>query len=212
MIRIEPCPAGGVLLIASDGHALAVARDPDGSCTGPMSVDIPDDLLEACRPPQRVYLNHEGEIYAPEMPAWMIPGLVLLTEYGGMLFPKSKRARGVLWEGSLDKRSLNTYPDWRQLIPSGDLTPISGVALNPDILARFSAAANIEVDGPWAEGVTLFGTGDPHLPNDCGPIVVRTRTFPDFFGLVMPMRNGTHDRAVPEWLGGVENDGYKANP
>ncbi len=48
-IRIEPSAAGGVLLIATDGHAMGVIHDPEGTTDGEHLVSLPSSLAKAVK-------------------------------------------------------------------------------------------------------------------------------------------------------------------
>lgn len=84
MLRVEPCPLGGVLVIATDGVAMAVFRDATGICHEPITVLY--TALE-CDNITRVRL-------APNV-IWLMRGG---TVVGGAVSPDSKH-EFVKWRG-----------------------------------------------------------------------------------------------------------------
>ena len=205
-VLIEPHPAGGVLLIATDGHVMGVLYDRTGHATGPMTVQLPDALIDACKPPKLRALWQEGEEVTPDPPAWMEPDKVFLTTVGCFVAPLDKNAPGMLY--SQGAETSNVYRpddfrllvgtkrkslDWRMIIPAGPLSLETPLNFDPIILSKFQAVSELCGDNP---GLVIFGSPDPEKA-----IVIRCREFPDFWGCAMAMRP-PHDApdAFPSWL------------
>lgn len=213
-IRIEPCPEGGILLIATDGTAMGVALDPKGNCTAPMTVYLPADMVDACKPPESPTLWVEGDTYSPKLPAWMIPTDVVLTDFGCMVCHGSKKTEGVLHQRTADLGNIHResdyrligdkFPDWRKAVPASSGREIRNLAFNPDMVAKFQAASRISSDCTGPDGLMMYGQED-----EKGPVVVRCRTYPNFWGMFMPVRRQEPvNDAIPSWLAspGKETD------
>jgi DNA polymerase III sliding clamp (beta) subunit (PCNA family) len=50
-VHVEPHPVKGAILVATDGHRMLIAHDKDGSCSGPIIVQMPRFALAQCRAP-----------------------------------------------------------------------------------------------------------------------------------------------------------------
>ena len=85
-----------------------------------------------------------------------------------------------------------TFPDWRRIVPSGDLAPTEA-AFSDLILSRLAATA--KTLGGESTALTLRGS-DPR-----GPHVVRYGGELSFFSIAMPMHHDpAHHVGVPSWV------------
>lgn len=210
-IRVEPCREGGVLLIATDGRAMGVARDPDGRCSAPMTVYLPPDMVAACEPPKAMELFDEGDVYSPQMPAWMVPKTAFLSTAGCFICHSSGETKGVLYQRIADTGNVHresdyrllgdNFPDWRKVVPGGAVSMRQHLTFNPDVVAKFRAASSMVSDHSGPDGMVMFGQA-----SDGGAVVMRCRTSPNFFGLFMPMRESqtAEIEALPGWLNVAE--------
>jgi hypothetical protein len=223
-LQIEPCSAGGVLLVATTGRTLAVIHDVDGRAKVPRRVVLPNAVIDACRPPRLPALYSEGEEIdrtALDVPDWMIPGTVLLWSIACMVFPKGKDAPGILcdrfseegpvWRTGHDYRLYppNELINWRKTVPKSAATSLAApLWLNPKYLQQFAAMAGTLDEDAIYRGLKLW-IGDPD-----GPIVVRAQYMPEFFGLVMPIKSAAMEAvdAFPDWLAPVSPTEQPATP
>jgi hypothetical protein len=196
-VYLEPCEQGGVLIIATDGHALAVLRDPDGEVNKPWKVHLPQAFVDRCAPPAPVAVFCEGpdEI---ELPEWAQPGEVYLYGIAAMLFSQMNHPKfedlnyapvlasvpietGNHWRES-DYRVEETREtfQWRRPL---DAAPAPGERfyLQPSVLATFQ---------PIFEQARRDAEKPPALalePRENMVIRVFIDGFADFVGVVMGM-------------------------
>lgn len=140
---VEPCLAGGVLLISTDGHRLTVLRDPAGTIEGePVIVQLPKHVLDLCKP---------GRRGAPD-PTITIDGTIAhVTQSGNTV----ASAHGVIVDGR--------FPDWRRVVPQpGEIANLARVTFDPALLGSFAklgryitlAPGDKDALSPWLVRVT----------------------------------------------------------
>ena len=166
-VCIQPHPRGeGVTMVATDGNILLAAHDPDGVPPVPAGgfiVNLGKDGLKAARKGKTVLIDLDtGEARVDSV--W-------------------RSASSVLIDGS--------YPDWRRVLPSGDLIA-TGAAFDAKLLSRLGDALT-----DWrkaSHGLALRGA------DDTGPHVVACDS-PDarLFGICMPIRIKPAV-SLPAWL------------
>lgn len=206
-VRVEPCTSGGVLLIATNGHAMGVAHDPEGGCSAPMTVYLPPAMLKACEPPAPLELFVEGDSYFPKMPGWMIPKTAFLSDAGCFICHSSSKTQGVLYQCIADSGNVHResdyrllgdkFPAWRKVIPEKAARMRRNMPFNPEVVAKFQAASRIIADASGPDGLVMYGQDSEE-----GPVIVRCRTSPNFWGCFMPMRasQASPNEAFPAWL------------
>lgn len=94
LVRCEPCPLGGALILATDGAQMAIFRDTGGVCSEASTVPYRqiDDLQDSDR-------------------IRIAPNVVFLVR------------GGVITGGAVYPEKTYNFPDWRRIIPafpSGD--------------------------------------------------------------------------------------------
>jgi len=171
-VHVEALPEGGVVAVATDGHILIAARDPEGDATGtePGNVlHLDPGLLKALRVPRGIdkrvlTMDASGELRVMHGDA---------VEY---IQPGDARIDGA------------TFPDWRRVLPKERPTRAGdGAAFDARLLATLGKALN---DGTKSQALKLTGDDDaaPHWAvGSCA----------DAVGICMPLR---HDDTVPVWL------------
>lgn len=135
---VEPCPAGGVLLVSTDGHRLTALRDPVGTIEGaPVVVQLPKHVLDLCKP---------GRRGAPDATITIDGNVAYVTQSGSAI----ASAHGVIVDGR--------FPDWRRVIPRpGPAEEFARVAFDPALLGSFAklgkyitlAPGGNGANGPW---------------------------------------------------------------
>ena len=161
-VCIQPHPRGeGATMVATDGHMLLAAHDASG--VGPAS---PAGVI--------VNLGKEGLKAAAK-------GKLLTID------PDTGQARvGDLWISPGTTIVEGAFPEWRRILPKGDLTA-TDAAFDARLLATLGKALNDTKHHPIAiRGAAASG---PHLI---------TGGLPGMFGICMPIR---HDAltSIPAW-------------
>lgn len=91
---------------------------------------------------------------------------------------------------TLPCRAAGDFPAYRQVIPSGPCDPRDRASLDAALLARFAEVAK-------ALGVAGYLELEFRAPQ--GPVGVRLRELPGFYGLIMPLE-AREPLGVPAWL------------
>ncbi|SDP92296.1 hypothetical protein SAMN05428967_4441 [Phyllobacterium sp. YR620] len=207
-IVVEPCAEGGAIVAGISGHAIAVFRDPHGSCSRPMTLGIPDAMFEACRPPKPIHMTYCGHSYSCPLPEWAQPHTVVAYSAGSFVLPKMRHPdwaeeddefHPCLFQATECGRNYTVGQDykwtagapvnWRKplelALTNSNLT--TGVSeINPEVVALFSRipARIAEVRQRGAETFHRHTQGKDGAPQ---PVVVTVQDYPDFVGAYMPM-------------------------
>ncbi|QLI49422.1 DNA polymerase III beta subunit [Pseudomonas phage vB_PaeM_USP_18] len=137
-VRIEPHPQQGAILVATNGHRLAVIHDPDGWCKEPIIVgDIPRALVAACKV--------KGSFLKLTEPKqlWISKGGAVLMGLGDTEPPTDPFNAGAL---HINKIAIvdGKFPDWRRVMPTERADSLVRFpAVNPKYLAEIHTAASI---------------------------------------------------------------------
>ena len=167
-VCIQPHPRGeGVTLTATDGHCLLTAHDPKADPAtlpaGGIIVNLGKDGLKAARKGKTVLIDLDtGEARVDSV--WRSPSSVLID---------------------------GAFPDWRRVLPSGDLTA-TGAAFDAKLLSRLGDALT-----DWRKachGLALRGADDasPHIVACVSPDAA-------IFAVCMPIRVKPAV-SLPAWL------------
>ena len=169
-VYIEPHPAGGVVMVATDGHVMGVAHDPDGSCDAPAIISTQRKPAAIFLPPAPIRDRCRLEI--ARLTASQLGGDRYLATRTGPT-PKAGAAVGIV--EVID----GVFPPWRGVVPwalMADPTPGLAGAFNGQLLSRF-AAPYARCDA--ALELRQRAAGDAAL-------VIRDE-MPWFVGVIMPM-------------------------
>lgn len=210
-IFIEPSSAGGVLIGALHGHAMAVFHDPDGYASGTLTLDMPDDAFIAAAPKAPLLLEYCGTRYTADMPDWMQPGLCCVYDAGMHVATKMRHPQWAdvdddefypaLFSTSAsfrdhyvgrDYRMKEGSPvDWKTVLAKVLATTPTATpevtAMMPQIVGLFSRIVDMcmtDADPDHQPHVFHRATGGAEAP---GAIVLTIENRPDFFGCYMPM-------------------------
>lgn len=220
-IIVEPCAHGGAMVIGVCGAAMAVFRDPDGHCSRPMSVSVPDDLFAAATPPEPVRFQFENDGYECPLPEWAQPGELYLYHVGCHLGAKMRHPDWAEMESDFQpalfqriecgnvhhvgrdyKWSPKVSVDWRHVLrlalKAKDQQPASS-CFSPDIVALFARARRLFpcADGAWPRLFTREADGRQFL--------VTIEGAPNFIGCFMSMNEGPYQEP-PNWFDGRLHD------
>lgn len=134
---VEPHPKGGALVIATDGHLMAVFYDASGTCAKPGIVRLNKDMLKACVAGDRI-LAMAGDV---------ISVLASRNSDADLI----SRQRDALIDG--------TFPDWRKCIPAA-AAKRGTATFNAQLIRKFGVIAR---DGAKAEPIKIL-TSDSSSP------------------------------------------------
>ena len=170
-VRIERCPMGGVVMVATDGHRLSAAHDP--------RAEIADDFKPVILPINKGLYRH---LLSPKAIGAVWNGETL-SVFGN--------------EGSVTgmapcKPIAGEYPAWRRVIP----TKVSGKPVQ-DKSSAFSAkyvAVYEKVAKAFNVKAVNFTT------NSEGPVWVTLPGVETWHGVLMPRRNNGEEPSFPSWI------------
>jgi|GEM_PF-4515114 len=158
-VYAEPGHAGGVLLVATNGHALGAWLDETGQIDRPAILKIGPKLKAACagadtkrlvlRDDRLAVIKDELELHIqPEPGKWEVPG---------------------------------KFPDWSRVVEFTDGPPCLHASLNPEYISAMSNALTIGTGDKHVAITTRQKT--------TGQGIVFTSSYaPNFVGVVMPLR------------------------
>lgn len=186
-VQIEPDPAGGIVLVATDGHKLVVCHDPNGYAERPaiLSCDFKAPALKDKRGNlgRRVFLNGDAaDIYDTGH------GVDLAELHQVPDDPESHAIDRMMFQ-EVDGR----FPDWRRIVPL-DVDPAeSGVfSFNGKSLKTIIDSAALLTDDHHAQLEIYQNT-----PTD--PAVIRVADCESVVYVIMPVR-ATLGSSTPDWL------------
>ena len=176
-IYFEPHPNGGAYAVATDGHALACAHDPDGVAPeGGVILPMGKNILRDCK--------SKRTDSADRFFAWdNETGLSTVTQ--GDLGDKPFAMEPAQ---AID----GTFPDWRRVVPvTKDTTASAHMTYGAAQLKRLQDVAT--------------ALGDKNTPlsffaeDATSPAIVRFGNHNDIFAVQMPMRPSIEGPALPEF-------------
>lgn len=188
-VFIEPHKDGGVTMTATNGHILASVRDTKALIEGKQGWICPipkHPFLTMLRQRNAGHLHFVGDS------VYLTDSMLAYCDVVDPEFDPSyilPRHMAVGYSRAID----GTYPNWRDLLPRKGRSKASDFALNGKLIEPFTKA--IKIINPASAPELNFFTPE----SDSVPIVVRSGSAPDFFGLQMPMRK-TECSRLPAWL------------
>lgn len=188
-VHIEPCPAGGVYAVCTDGHKMAVVHDPHGFTSGKFIIGWDKDhgsaitkAAKARRVGTAIVIGNEDEsVTLAEQPG-----------YGAVLKDGESLPPPVPFL-TLPKALIDgTFPDFHRVVPAipQGAKAAWGQYNGHDLVAFLKCA----VDSRQAH-LSIFTV------DTAGPALVRG-TDNDWFGVVMPRRSASAP-AFPDWYAGA---------
>lgn len=190
-VHIEPHPVKGALIVSTDGHRMVCIHDADGVCDQQMIVKLPTYVRALCKD-KKAALGIDRAIL--EIDAAANSAMVVVESVnakGGVTRTTPLvTAHKCLIEG--------TFPDWRRVIPSGEMEPMPLAAFNPRLLADLAAFGKKFVTGSGT------GRGAMYFLRQKGkdgmdPTLVRFSGIDHVFAILMPMR-ADFDVRMPAFL------------
>lgn len=219
---MEPASDGGAFVGAVSSHTMAVFHSPDAWCKSPMTFDMPYLAFRAAEVPETVEFTYCGESYPVDVPEWMQPETVWVTNAGMFVLPKmrapcfaeeSDEFQPTLFERTASVRSHTVgldysatpgiFVEWRRpLVKASTETPgpaFRSFAANPHIVSRLERIFDLalrECDPANPPNIFHRPTGTVEDP---GPILVTIKGRPDIVATYMGMKTGGADAPTIPW-------------
>lgn len=201
--HVEPAPGGGVLLAATDGHTLIVARDPEGWADGGHIIAPEKRLVSASKTKKAgMMFLQRGESGA---------GLGAIIDEGvkadenGSLAYVAESPMSIAMHIGLTEFIDGKYPNYRSVIAKAKIEDrgVSGycdIVANAGYLARFKDAFDVMQGLPASR--SYGGIRLQAFNKDESIVITPTHGELEAVGLVMPMRceRGSVDL---RWMGEV---------
>lgn len=174
-IYVEPLQGGGVVLVATNGHALCAWRDANGEAERSAVLHVTPGLLTACkaREAKRLLIADDR--------------LAVHTAKGVETFIQRRRVGSNGWEIE------GKFPDWRRVIPIADKPGVVN-SMAPQYLSLVTNALKIGTTGNsrYMPSISMW---QPEAGRGIGITSVEA---PDFFAVVMPIHESI--APPPKWL------------
>lgn len=173
-VYAEPIASGGVLLVATNGHALCMWRDKDGAADRPVILNTSTKLLNACTSKDAKHLQLVAD------------RLTVTDENNNELFVQPNREK---WEVE------GTFPDWKRVIPKTESEPTLFDGINPSYVSLVTNALKIAAgNDKWFGGISF------HQPEKEKSIVVSSSNLAaeNFVAVIMPLRESVSHQ--PKWV------------
>lgn len=194
---VEPCGAGGVSLVATDGRCLLIIHDEAGQCAEPEIVQLEKETIAACRPAKNSY----GRMLVLRNGA-VATVTKRVEDYSFddytsniVAFGKGERADVIIAQHPY--RAVDgTFPDWRRVLPkeAGSLKPVT---LSCRYIGDFAALGK-QLQGRHGGGASLA----IHATDPAEPALVKFEGVNHIVGILMPMRGDTAVCGdIPTWIG-----------
>ena len=203
-VFVCPAPEGhtGVLLVATDGHAMGVAHDPDGETNGDWICSVPDVLRAALIPEKKFAIDEDGDRYELGSPDFAPSKLFFSGSVAYLTDRQLDHATiedaaiinaahlAVCYAEAIDGK----FPDWKRAIPA-TVGASASITFNPDLFERAQRAVRIISDHSGI-GCTFY-----HGPDADHPFVARSTYAPNFLGVIMPMKNlASEIPTIPDFI------------
>jgi hypothetical protein len=188
-VYIEPHKDGGVLLIATDGHSMAVIRDASARFEGEKGwiCTLPKQPFEA-----KMKRRDAGYLHFVGNTAYLTESILGPDAIDENYDPTNITVyhTAIAFAAPID----GTFPDWRRVIPKEEAGTAESYDINGKYLARFNKAFSVLREDNGSQPVKLFTPAGAD-----NPVIIRCSDASDFFGVQMPMR-GNDCPAYPYWL------------
>ncbi|MFH1806867.1 MAG: hypothetical protein ABID63_18455 [Pseudomonadota bacterium] len=206
-VLIEPHPDGGVIMAATDGHALIAIRDRKARFEGDQSFicTIPKSFAAIMKGKGFRQIHFIGDTAYVTNEEWADQNLDAEQDPAQI----TENHLAVAWAPPID----GIFPDWRKVAnwpkDSGKLLRTSN--LNGRLITRFADATALIIGDKTSPALKIYtpdehpGQKDKPWVMSANPTVIRAPLCPDLFGLIMPMHFAQgeliDEQQFPAWLG-----------
>ncbi len=173
-VYAEPIASGGVLLVATNGHAMCMWRDTEGTVDRPVILRTGTKLLSACAHKDAKLLH-------------LVADRLTVTDRNNKeLFVQPNREK---WEIE------GTFPDWKRVIPKTEAEPTLFDGINPSYVSLVTNSLRIAAGKEkWFGGISF------NQPEKEKSIVVSSSNLAaeNFVAVIMPLRESVSHQ--PKWV------------
>ncbi|MDR1196501.1 MAG: hypothetical protein LBL00_08515 [Endomicrobium sp.] len=186
-VFVEPCAAGGLFAVATNGRVIGIFYDPDGYTDGKYLIDVKRmTRIFDLRPAPSVSCEQEAEEIREDQTYYHDNYVVVIDDKSLDVFDGDR-----LVDSSNDLCLLSDadkYPNYKNML-AAKIKPIAAVNeyvncnINPDFLALFAF-------GEFAsDGISLYVADNCKKEKEYlrDPVYVLNNCDKNFLGLVMPM-------------------------
>ena len=190
-VYIEPHPDGGVIMVATNGHQMAVIRDENGEANAPFICKASQRFYTACAKSPADVLKRPGQIH-------FVGHVANLVCEGFDGDPSVIGDCHIEVEYAPDIDGI--YPDWRRVLPPFDAQPaLPGTVgpyfgVNAEYVADFAKAMKIITGMREQKFITM------NVNDRASPIGITNQYCPEFLGVLMPAREASERPTLPAWL------------
>lgn len=185
-VYVEPLLSGGAVIVATNGHAMGLWRDPSAIIERPAILRIGKQLREACKEVD------DGRLE-------LIDGRLVITngqKTECYVQPNCEK------DGETAKWEIEAkYPDWKIVFPDECQTGPTGM-FSTGYLKLAHKAMKIATGNEFA-GITL------RQSDENKSIFVYSDFLPDFAAVIMPMRDDSKNK-YPAWLSDLKAQAKEA--
>ncbi len=188
-VHIEAHPVKGAILVATDGHRMIVAHDPDGGCSQDVIVQLPRFALAQCKPQAMFTTKRLLTIDPAEKGSATIkdvsPGI-------NKAAPPKVEDVVTVHRVIIDGKFL----DWRRVVPKEPTMPDASrpTAFNPRYMkAWVDVGLELKRAGLGSEEMQIG------VSNGGDPTIIRWSATSGMFGVQMPMR-GSISGFLPDFI------------
>lgn len=172
-------PDAQPIMVATDGRRLAVieteSAQEEGATFSPMEINLSAAFLKrVC-----AFVKPESKLFPLTIEPHLPKRVVF---HAGKTVVDSEE--GCVIEGN--------YPNWRTIVPAGEKTPVSQIALSAVLLADYEKAA--KALNPDAMGLRF------NIFSEDGAIECKIDQAPNFYSIIMPLKPSTDEQWQPEFL------------
>lgn len=199
---VEPCLSGaGVNIVATDGHILACFRDADGvvddakAYEGRPIISLDGAALKACGAKSRIYTAGQMWLVVEGDANKSTATVVAANDAESAINAHRSGSLEFVTHQAIGKHFIDgTFPDWRRVIPSGEMELGAAGCFNPLLLAKLQKCVQ-EAKG----GTPLTIERSKASPHEA-PMLVNggSGSGLEWFGVLMPARGVAG--GLPAWL------------
>jgi hypothetical protein len=201
-LSVEPEPAGGVILVATNGFALAAIHDENGFASAPFRAMLPWTFRARCALPPPIAFVDDADLGPVDLPEWAQPGDVLLSDLSALLFARQPRpmsddggapatlarapiATGDHWREGEYRIDAGPLPDWRTIFdaPASNAAPAPRAFISPELYGMFELLRELAATRNYG----LMPAASLEYRGEGAPVIVTIDHLPNFIGAIAPM-------------------------